>query len=118
MERYMTVSEARQRFLKLVDEIMKGDQIVVTKRGKPAIALIDFERLQTLKAFAGLWQDADAMAAMKEAFEDVAAGRVVRMKRMPTVRELLKIARARVGYVKDGRDSGTRSVRRALRGSG
>jgi len=34
---------------------------------------------------------------MKEAFEDVKAGRVVRMKRMPTAGELLKIARARVG---------------------
>ena len=118
MERYLTVSEARQRFLKLVDETMKGDQVVVTKRGKPAIALIDFERLQSLKAFAGLWQDADAMAAMKEAFEDVKAGRVVRMKRIPKVRELLKIARARTGYVKSGRDSGTRSLRRLSRGSG
>jgi prevent-host-death family protein len=118
MERYMTVSEARQRFLKLVDETMKGDQIVVTKRGKPAVALIDFEHLQSLKAFAALWQDADAMAAMKEAFEDVKGGRVVRMKRMPAAGELLKIARARVGSFTDGRGSKIRSSRRASRGSG
>ncbi len=95
MERYLTVSEARQRFLKLVDETLEGDQIVVTKRGKPAVVLIDFERLQTLKMVAGLWQDPDAMAAMKEAFEDVKAGRVLKFKGVPKVRGILKAARAR-----------------------
>jgi prevent-host-death family protein len=117
MERYLTVSEARQRFLKLVDEIIDGDQIIVTKGGTPAVAIIDFERLQTLKALAGLWQDADAMAGMREAFEDVKAGRVVRMKRIPNARELLKIASARVDSVNGRRDSGIRP-RRSSRGNG
>lgn len=118
MERFLTVSEARQQFLKLVDETIEGDQIVVTKRGKPAVALIDFERLQTLKMVAGLWQDLEAMAAMKEAFEDVKAGRVVKMKKMPELNELLRVARARVGHVNDGRGSGTRRLARRSRGSG
>ncbi len=102
MERYLTVSEARQRFLKLVDEALEGDQIVVTKRGKPAVAIVNFERLQTLKAIAGLWQDADAMAAIREAFENVKARRVVKKKTMPTVNELLKIARAHAGTFSGG----------------
>ena len=69
MDRYVSVSEARQRFLQLVDETLEGDQIIVTKRGTPAIVLIDFERLETLKRIAQLWQNPEAMRAMKEAAE-------------------------------------------------
>jgi prevent-host-death family protein len=95
MDRYLTVSEARQRFLKLVDETLEGDEFIVTKHGKPAVAIIDFERLQTIKMIAELWQDPEAMRRMREAFEDVKAGRVLRVKgKMPKVRELLKLARA------------------------
>jgi len=95
MDRYVPVSEARQRFLQLVDETLEGDQIIVTKHGTPAVVLIDFERLETLKRIAKLWQDPEAMRAMKEASEDVKAGRVLKLKRMPGVRELLKTARAK-----------------------
>jgi prevent-host-death family protein len=93
MDRYISVSEARQRFLQLVDETLEGDQIIVTKRGTPAIVLIDFERLETLKRIAQLWQNPEAMRAMKEATDDVKAGRVLKMKRMLGVQELLKAAR-------------------------
>ncbi len=93
MDRYVSVSEARQRFLQLVDETLEGDQIIVTKRGTPAVVLIDFERLETLKRIARLWQDPEAMRAMKEATEDVKAGRVLKMKRMPDLQALLKAAR-------------------------
>lgn len=93
MDRYVSVSEARQRFLQLVDETLEGDQIIVTKRGTPAVVLIDFERLETLKRIARLWQDPEAMRAMKEAADDVKGGRVLKMKRMPGVQELLKVAR-------------------------
>src|SRR5437879_3801965 len=75
MDRYMTASEARQRFLKLIDDALNGDQIVVTRRGSPAVVLIDFERLETLKSLARLWQDPEAMHGMREAREDIVAGR-------------------------------------------
>jgi prevent-host-death family protein len=93
MDRYVSVSEARQRFLQLVDETLEGDQIIVTKRGTPAVVLSDFERLETLKCIAQLWQDPEAMRAMKEAADDGKAGRVLKMKRMPGVQELLKAGR-------------------------
>jgi prevent-host-death family protein len=93
MDRYVTVSEARQRFLQLVDETLEGDQIIVTKRGTPAVVLIDFERLETLKRIARLWQDPEAIRAMKEATDDIKAGRVLETNHMPSVQELLKTAR-------------------------
>jgi prevent-host-death family protein len=94
MKRYLSASEARQRFLKLLDETLAGDQIVVTRHGSPVVVMIDFERLETLKSLARLWQDPEALHAMRVASEDVAAGRTLRSKRMPRVRELLKKARA------------------------
>ncbi len=93
MDRYITVSEARQRFLQLVDETIEGDQVIVTKRGKPAIVLIDFERLETLKRVAQLLQHPGALTAMQEAVADSKAGRVLRMDEVPGVAELVQTAR-------------------------
>jgi prevent-host-death family protein len=94
MDRHLTASEARQRFLKLIDEVLAGDQIIVTRRGAPAVVLIDFERLETLKSMARLWQDPEALRAMREAADDLARGRTLRTRRPPRVHELLKAARA------------------------
>ncbi len=93
MERYLTVSEARQQFLKLVDEAQEGDQIIVTKRGVPAVVIMEFERLETLKSIARLWQDPEALRAMGEAAEDVKKGRVLKASQMPGVQGLLEAAR-------------------------
>lgn len=95
MDRYVTASEARQRFLRLIDEAQEGDQIVVTRRGMPAVVLIDFERLETLRSVARLWQDPEALQAMREASEDLSAGRMLRSRRMPAIRELLSKARGK-----------------------
>lgn len=91
----MTVSETRQRFLKLVDETMEGDQVIVTKYGKPAIVMIDFERLQTLKMIVDLYRDPHKMAAMREAIDQANAGQVLRFKGVPNMRKMLKGPRAR-----------------------
>jgi len=94
MKRYLTASQARQRFLQLVDEAIAGDQIVVTKRGAPAVVLIGFERLETLKSVARLMQDPEALRAVREAADDLAKGRSLRSRRVPRVGELIKSARA------------------------
>ena len=44
MQRYMAISEARQQFSKLLDETLKGNEIIITKHGKPVVALIDLEQ--------------------------------------------------------------------------
>ena len=95
MDTYITATEARQRFLQLLDEIQDGDQVVVTRRGTPAAVLIDFEKLETLKSLARLWQDPEALRAMKEASEAVKTGRVLRMKGTPRVDAILKAARTK-----------------------
>jgi prevent-host-death family protein len=94
MEKYVTASEARQRFLQLIDDAIEGDQIVVTRRGTPAVVLIDFDRLETLKSVARLRQDPEALGAMGEAEDDLRAGRVLRARKMPGIRQLISRARA------------------------
>lgn len=93
MDRYITTSEARQKFLSLVEEVEDGDQVIVTKQGKPKAVLVNFEQLQTLKAVAQLWQDPEALRAMRKSLEDVKAGRVLRMSGAPTVQRILSAAR-------------------------
>lgn len=93
MDKYLSASEARQRFLQLIDEAIDGDQIIVTRRGTPAVVLIDFERLETIKQIARLWQDPEALRAMREADDEVRAGRGMRLRKIPGVRELISKAR-------------------------
>jgi len=76
MERHLTASQARQRFLRLIDEAIAVDQI------------------GTLKAIARLWQDPGPLRAMREATADLAKGRLVRTRRVPGVHQLLRAARA------------------------
>jgi prevent-host-death family protein len=80
MDTYVNATEARQRFLQLLDAVQEGDQVIVTRYGAPTAVLIDFERLETLKSLARLWQDPEALRGMKEASEQIKAGRTLRMK--------------------------------------
>ena len=93
MDRYITTSDARQKFLNLVEDVQDGDQVIVTKQGKPKAVLVNFEQLQTLKAVAQLWQDPEALQAMRKSLDDVKAGRVLRLSGAPTVQRILSAAR-------------------------
>ena len=93
MDRYLTTSEARQKFLSLVDEVEDGDQVIITKRGVPKAAIINFEELQTLKAVARLWQDPEALRSMRLALDDVKAGRMLKFSRPANVEKILAAAR-------------------------
>lgn len=93
MDRYITTSEARQKFLRLVEEVEDGDQVIVTKQGKPKAVIVNFEQLQTLKAVARLWQDPEALLAMRKSLDEVKAGKVLRLSGTPTVEKILRAAR-------------------------
>jgi prevent-host-death family protein len=100
MDRYITTSEARQRFLSLVEEVEDGDQVIVTKQGKPKAVIVNFEQLQTLKAVARLWQDPEALRAMRKSLDDVKTGKVLKLSGAPTVQRILSAARKK-GLLRD-----------------
>ena len=93
MDIFLTATEARQRFLKLLAEVKEGERIIITHRGKPAAAVIDFERLQLLTELARLWQDPQSLSQIRAAHEDLRASRVHRLKGVPTVKRLVDLAR-------------------------
>ncbi len=100
MDRYITTSEARQKFLRLVEEVEDGDQVIVTKQGKPKAVIVNFEHLQTLKAVARLWQDPEALRAMRKSLDDVKTGKVLKLSGAPTVQRILSAARKK-GLLRD-----------------
>jgi prevent-host-death family protein len=93
MDRYLTTSEARQKFLNLVDEVADGDQIIITKRGVPKAAIVNFEQLQTLKAVARLWQDPEALRAMRMSLDEAKQGKALKLSGLPMVEKILTAAR-------------------------
>ncbi|MGH7771127.1 MAG: type II toxin-antitoxin system Phd/YefM family antitoxin [Candidatus Binatia bacterium] len=93
MERYFTTSEARQKFLTLIDEVGEGDQIIVTKRGVPKAAIVSVEHLETIKAVARLWQDPEALRAMHESINDLKKGRTLKFSGVPKVGRIIAAAR-------------------------
>lgn len=92
MDRYITTSEARQKFLSLVEEVEDGDQVIVTKQGKPKAVIVNFEQLQTLKAVARLWQDPEALRAMRKSLDESKAGKTLKLSGTPSVEKILAAA--------------------------
>lgn len=95
MDRFLNATEARQRFLKLLNDVKEGDRIIITHRGQPTAVVIDFERLQLLTDLARLWQDPQSLSHIRKAHEEARAGRVLRMKGTPTVRRLVDLAQTK-----------------------
>ena len=101
MEIFLSATEAKQRFLKLLSEVKEGERVIITQRGKPTAAVIDFERFQLLTELARLWQDPKSLSHIRAAHEDLRAGRVYRLKGVPTVKRLIGLARKK-GLLRPG----------------
>ena len=67
--------------------------MVITRRGKPAAVVMDFERHQLLSELARRWQDPQSLSHIRAAHEEVRTGRTVRLKGPPTVKRLVQLAR-------------------------
>lgn len=93
MQRYLTTSEARQKFLALVDEVEEGDQVIITKRGVPKAVIVSFEHLETLKAVARLWQNPEALRAMQQSTQDIKRGQTMKFSGDPNISKILAAAR-------------------------
>src|SRR5262249_44759653 len=91
MDIFLTATEARQRFLKLLAEVKEGERVIITHRGKPTAVVIDFERLQLLTELARLWQGPQALRPNPAVHEDLPSGRVPRLKGGPQHKSLVDL---------------------------
>ena len=101
MDIFLSETEAKQRFRKVLSEVKEGERVIITRRGKPTAAVIDFERLQLLTELAGLWQDPESLSHLRSAHDDLRAGRVYRLKGVPSAKRLLGLARKK-GLLRPG----------------
>lgn len=101
MDIFLSATEAKQRFRKILSEVKGGERVIITRRGKPTAAVIDFERLQLLTELARLWQDPESLSYLRAAHDDLRAGRVYRLKGVPSAKRLLGLAREK-GLLRSG----------------
>jgi prevent-host-death family protein len=76
----LSVAEAKRRFSELIDRVQHGEEIIVSRRGRPAVALVEprSTRRQRLGPPAGLASLAGALAdwrGFEKAMDEVIASR-------------------------------------------
>lgn len=77
MTKTLPISEARQNLASLVDKAQKRlDEYVITVNGKPAAVILSAAEYESWKETEEILADKQAMKEIKEAEEDIKAGRV------------------------------------------
>lgn len=95
VERYLNVTDARKELLDLVEQLKKGDRVVLTKHGQPRAVLVNFERYALLEDLAWVLQDPGRQAALHQAWNEIQRGELIRPRKQGplTVRYLRELSR-------------------------
>lgn len=72
----MPISEARGKLTSLADEL-RGEALQVTSRGKPVLAVLNWDEYEAIVETLEVLGDPEAMDALRKSVEDVRAGRTV-----------------------------------------
>lgn len=79
MPKTLTVSQARNLFLSLAEELEaqpRQGAITITKRGKPVLALMNWELYESIMETLEIMADEEALKALRQGLKDLQAGRV------------------------------------------
>jgi prevent-host-death family protein len=77
MTEVMTVTDAKARLSELVAAVATThEHVEITRNGEPAAVLISHEEFDSLRETIAILSDAGAVAAIREAEADIAAGRL------------------------------------------
>lgn len=74
MER-ISITEARNRFMKLPDQAAKDKVLAVTRRNKEVMAVMSWELYEGLLETLEILSDPELMHNLKKGIEDIRAGR-------------------------------------------
>jgi len=79
---YATAKELRFHSKKLLDVISRGEEVVITYRGKPCAKLVPIENAQNTirnkkndNCLFGIWKDNDAIASVDKYVRNLRKGR-------------------------------------------
>lgn len=71
------LTEARDRLSQIIDDVVtKGAEWTITRHGRPVAVLLSYEDYEALIESLSILSDAETMAAIDEAQDDLAEGRV------------------------------------------
>ena len=71
----LTITEARNRFTKLPDEIADSQIIAVTRRNKEVMAVMSWELYEGLLETIEILADQELMGSLKRGLEDIRTGK-------------------------------------------
>ncbi|GAA1768246.1 type II toxin-antitoxin system Phd/YefM family antitoxin [Luedemannella helvata] len=78
MAQTLNVTDAKARLSELVAAVATThDHVEITRNGEPAAVLVSMEEIRALRETVAILSDAAAIADIREAEEDIAAGRLV-----------------------------------------
>lgn len=74
------LSEAREHLSEIVEDVsVTGADFIITKHGKPMAVLIAVDEYESLIETLNILSDADAVAAIREAENDLASGELIEL---------------------------------------
>ncbi len=77
MAKIIPFTEARARLSDLLDEVeRRHEHVVITRNGRPTAVVLSVDEYEALEETLEIIQDEETLAALREAEEDVRAGRV------------------------------------------
>lgn len=79
----MSISEARKALTSLADAMSPSSPAVaITRRGKPVLAVINWDLYEAIVETLEVMADGDMMAALKRSLSEVAAGKTMTSERV------------------------------------
>jgi len=74
MTKIIPASEVKAKFYKLIDGVSVGDEIIVTKNGKPTVAMVSAEELSSLRETLDLLSDPELMRQVRASERELRRG--------------------------------------------
>lgn len=74
MTKIMPASEVKAKFYDLIDHVAVGDQVIVTKNGKPTVAILSVEEWSSLKETLEVLSDPELMRQIRASQKEIQRG--------------------------------------------
>lgn len=74
MTRILPASEVKTKFYRLIDGIAVGDEVIVTKNGRPTVAMLSAQELSALKETLDILSDPELMRQIRSSRREIRQG--------------------------------------------
>lgn len=74
MTKILPASEVKTKFYRLIDGIAVGDEVIVTKNGRPTVAMLSAQELSALKETLDILSDPELMRQIRSSRREIRQG--------------------------------------------